>query len=170
MSSQGAALSNFRNVKIVWALRMGTDPVLVFIREEQIYFNLWKVDILRILAGQASQPDMQVGCLLGFGKLLCILKWMRNLTGSQCNNVLESERRHHTWNASTVARKSTSPVWRLRRYENCYWYHQFWMTRHGIDRGDARGGCETQSGSRLLEVLYHQITSSTSYDCSRGKE
>ena len=30
-------------------------------------------DILSISAEHVSQPDMQVGCLLGFGKLLCIL-------------------------------------------------------------------------------------------------
>ena len=73
-------MSNFRNVKIVSALRIGTDrafhkagpdivkgldPVLV--AEQQIDLNLWSVDILSISAEQVSQPDMQVGCILGFG-------------------------------------------------------------------------------------------------------
>ena len=46
------------------------DPVLDLGREQQIYLNLWSIDILSISA--LSQPDMQVGCLLGFEKLLYI--------------------------------------------------------------------------------------------------
>ena len=37
--------------------------------EQQIYLNLWSVDILSIMAEQVGQPDVQVGCLLGFVKL-----------------------------------------------------------------------------------------------------
>ena len=71
-------------MKIVLASRIGTrrafhtagpdiekapDPVLVFIslyEEQQIYLYLWSVDILCISAEQVRQPDMQVGCVLGF--------------------------------------------------------------------------------------------------------
>ena len=44
-------------------LEKALDAVLVY---------LWSVDILSISAEQVSQPDMKVGCLLGFGKLLRI--------------------------------------------------------------------------------------------------
>ena len=40
--------------------------------EQQIYLNLWSVDILNISNEKVSQPDMQVGCLLWFEKLLWI--------------------------------------------------------------------------------------------------
>ena len=49
-------------------IEKGLTQCLFLYGEQQIYFNLWSVDILGLL----SQPDMQVGCLLGFGKLLCI--------------------------------------------------------------------------------------------------
>ena len=42
------------------------NPVLVFIREtekQQIYLNLWSVDILSILAERVPHPDKQVGYL-----------------------------------------------------------------------------------------------------------
>ena len=80
-------LNNFRNVKIVLSLRIGTgrafhkagpdiekalDPVLFFYEEQQIYLNLWSVAILSISAEQVSRPDMQAGCRLGFVKLLRI--------------------------------------------------------------------------------------------------
>ena len=35
-----------------------------------MYLNLWGVDILSVLAEQVSQPDLQVGCILGFGKVI----------------------------------------------------------------------------------------------------
>ena len=47
------------------------DPVCVLYGEQQIYLNLWSVDILSISDKQVSQPDMPVG-LLGFVKLLRI--------------------------------------------------------------------------------------------------
>ena len=73
------------NVKIVLALRISTgrafhkagpdikealDPVLVFIRGTTNLFESVEssVDISSISAEQVSQPDMQVGFLLGFGK------------------------------------------------------------------------------------------------------
>ena len=37
-----------------------------------MYLNLGSVDILIISDEQVIQPGMQVGCLLEFGKLLCI--------------------------------------------------------------------------------------------------
>ena len=47
------------------AIEKALDLVLVFIREQQIYFILWSIDILMISAEQGlSQPNMQVGCLL----------------------------------------------------------------------------------------------------------
>ena len=36
-------------------------PVLFLYGEQQIYLNLWSVDILSISAEQVSQPNMQVG-------------------------------------------------------------------------------------------------------------
>ena len=46
---------------------------LVFIRgTTNLNLNLWSVDILNISAKQESQPDMQVGCPIWFGKLLYI--------------------------------------------------------------------------------------------------
>ena len=49
------------------------DQVLFLLYGEQhIYLNLLSVDILSISAEQESQPDIQVGCLLWFGKLLSI--------------------------------------------------------------------------------------------------
>ena len=37
------------------------DPEFVLYGEQQIYFNLWCVDILSISAEQVIRPDMQVG-------------------------------------------------------------------------------------------------------------
>ena len=79
----GWDFSNFRNVKIVSALRIGTgrafykagpdiEKASPIYDEQHIYLNLWSVDILSISDEQVSQPDMQIGCLLGLGKLLCI--------------------------------------------------------------------------------------------------
>ena len=81
-------LSNFRNGKIVSALCMGTDrafhktepdiekaldPALVFLRGTTNLFKFVDViGILSISAEQIRQPDMQVRCLVAFGKLLCI--------------------------------------------------------------------------------------------------
>ena len=48
------------------------DPVFIFIREQQVYLNFWSVYIFSISVEQISQPDMPVGCLFGFGKLLRI--------------------------------------------------------------------------------------------------
>ena len=50
------------------------DPVFLY-GEQQIYLNLWRVDILSvdilsILAEQVSQTDMPVGCLLGVPKVI----------------------------------------------------------------------------------------------------
>ena len=72
-----------RNVKIVSVLRIGIkagpdivkalDPVLVFIRGTKHLFEfVERIYILSISDEQVSQPDMQVGCLSGLGKLLCI--------------------------------------------------------------------------------------------------
>ena len=46
-----------------------------------MYLNLWSVDILSISAQQLGQPDMPVGCLLGFGKLLRIF-FLVSIVGS----------------------------------------------------------------------------------------
>ena len=65
-------MSNFRNVKIVSALRIGTDRAfhkagpdidksLFPVIEQQIYLNLWSVDILSISAEQ-----VQLGHFSGF--------------------------------------------------------------------------------------------------------
>ena len=62
-------------LRLLKALRIGTDRALHKAGPDmgqQIYLNLWSVDILSISAEQVSQPDMQVGSLLGFGKLLLI--------------------------------------------------------------------------------------------------
>ena len=48
------------------------DPVLVFIHDKQIDLKLWCRYFEHF--GQTSKPDMHAGCLLGFGKLLCIFK------------------------------------------------------------------------------------------------
>ena len=48
-------------------------PVLVFIQETTNLLNLWIIDILRITAEQVSQPDMQIGFILGIGTFLRIL-------------------------------------------------------------------------------------------------
>ena len=49
------------------------DPVLVSKRGTTNLFEFVKRRYFEIL-GLSSQPDMQVGCLLGFGQLLCIFK------------------------------------------------------------------------------------------------
>ena len=57
----------------VIAHKAGLDMEKALYEEQQIYLNLWRVDILSISAEQVIQPDsMQVGYLLGFGKLLRI--------------------------------------------------------------------------------------------------
>ena len=48
------------------------DPVLVFIRGTTILFELVERGYFKISAEQVNQPDMQVGFILGFGKLLRI--------------------------------------------------------------------------------------------------
>ena len=40
--------------------------------EQQIYLNLWSVDILSMSAEQISQPNMQICCLLGLRNILRI--------------------------------------------------------------------------------------------------
>ena len=51
------------------------DPGFTFLYEEQqIYLNLWSVDILNISDEQVNQPDMQVGCLLGSGSYCAYFK------------------------------------------------------------------------------------------------
>ena len=72
-------------LKIVWALRMGTgrafhkdapamekalDPVLLLYTENEKFIQ--SVNILSISAEKISQQDLQIGCLLRFGKFLCI--------------------------------------------------------------------------------------------------
>ena len=43
--------------------------------EQQIYLNLWSVDILSIIAAeQISLPDLQIACLLRFEKLYADFK------------------------------------------------------------------------------------------------
>ena len=49
------------------------DPVLVLLYLK-LYLNLWSVDILSILAEEVSLPDMQAGCVLGFGKYCASFK------------------------------------------------------------------------------------------------
>ena len=81
-----AQLSKFRNVKIAWALRMGRgrafhktgpaiekdlDPV-AFIRGTTNVFEFVERKYFEHLGRTSMSPDMQVGCLLGYDKLLCI--------------------------------------------------------------------------------------------------
>ena len=44
-----------------------------------MYWNVWSEDILSISDEQLSQPDMQIGCRLGFGKLLFLFKMSAKL-------------------------------------------------------------------------------------------
>ena len=80
-------LSSFLSAKIVSALRTGTgrafhkaepdvekalDPVRFLCEEQQIYLNLWSVDILSISAEKISQARFAGWLSLGLGKLLRI--------------------------------------------------------------------------------------------------
>ena len=53
-------------------IEMSLDTVMFLYGEQEIYLNLWSVDILNISTGRVGQPDLQISCLLWLGKLLCI--------------------------------------------------------------------------------------------------
>ena len=79
---------------------------LYLYEEQQINLNLWSVDILSILAGQASQPDMPVGCLLGFENYCAYLKMNVKLDRKPCNRFrIGTERLNRGALVTTLARQ-----------------------------------------------------------------